>query len=79
MRVARPIPIAILHAVRDALGLGSATCPGGDAPATPGHGDEDAATAVRRMRGAGDVAITTDAILAMTREPPESTTELRDA
>jgi len=69
MRVTQKGQVTIPQDVREALGIRAGSdvrfeLDGDGARLLP---NDDAAAEVRRMRGAGDVAMTTDEILALTR------------
>lgn len=70
MRVTQKGQVTIPLAVREALGIRAGTDVefelDGDGARLVPH--DDAAAEIRRMRGAGDVELTTDEILALTRE-----------
>lgn len=70
MRVTQKGQVTIPLAVRDALGIRAGSdvrfeLDGDGARLVP---QDDAASEIGRMRGAGDVDLTTDEILALTRE-----------
>jgi antitoxin PrlF len=70
MRVTQKGQVTIPQDVRQALGIRAGSdvrfeLDGDGARLVP---NDDAAAEIRRMRGAGDVALSTDEILALTRE-----------